>query len=214
MRRHSLIALLAVSAIVTFNNLGNVHAINGVANRQEQQTIKPLLLKLGTERPELSFQLLSGEKAPTWQALNGRVVIVDFWATWCPPCIESIPRLNDLHAKFEHEKVTFFSVTYEPPAYVREFLKEHPMVSEVGIDDSLDTFKTFQAWGIPVIFIFDSKGKLVATTHPNNLTPEVISAALRGEVPQVKQAVPWSDPAGAEGYFRKLQLELKEKYKQ
>ena len=214
MRRHSLIALLVVSGIVTLNNLSNVHAINGVPKRQEQQTIKPSLLKLGTERPALSFQLLSGKNAPTWQTLEGRVVIVDFWATWCTPCIESIPRLNDLHARFEHEKVTFFSVTYEPPQYVREFLKEHPIGSEVAIDDSLDTFKTFQAWGIPVIFIFDSKGKLVATTHPNNLTPEVISAALRGEVPQVKQAVPWSDPAGAESYFRKLQLELKEKYKQ
>jgi|ERR1041384_754738 thiol-disulfide isomerase/thioredoxin len=213
MRRHSLIALLVVSGIVTLNNLSNVHVINGVTKHQEQQTTKPSLLKLGTERPALSFQLLSGEKAPTWQALEGRVVIMDFWATWCTPCIESIPRLNDLHAKFEHEKVTFFSVTYEPPPYVREFLKEHPIASAVAIDDSFDTFKLFQAWGIPVIFIFDSKGKLVATTHPNNLTPEVISAALRGEVPQVKQAVPWSDPAGAEGYFRKLQLELKEKYK-
>jgi len=214
MRRHSLIALLVLSGIVMLNNLSNVHAINGVSTRQEQQTVKPSLLKLGTERPVLSFQLLSGEKAPTWQALEDRVVIMDFWATWCIPCIESIPRLNDLHRRFEHEKVTFFSVTYEPPPYVREFLKEHPIASEVAIDDSLDTFKTFQAWGIPVIFIFDSKGKLVATTHPNNLTPEVISAALRGEVPQVKQAVPWSDPAGAENYFRKLQLELKEKYNQ
>ena len=214
MRRHSLIALLVVSGIVTLNNLSNVPAINGVPPRQEQQTIKASLPKLGTERPTLSFQLLSGKQAPTWPALEGRVVIMDFWATWCAPCIASIPRLNDLHARFEHEKVTFFSVTYEPPPYVREFLKEHPIASEVGIDDSFDTFKTFQAWGIPVIFIFDSKGKLVATTHPNNLTPEVISAALRGEVPQVKQAVPWSDPVGAENYFRKLQLELKEKYKQ
>ena len=207
MRMQAMIGLLVVAGIVTLSNLSNVHA-------QEQQTTKPSLLKLGTERPELSLQLLSGEKAPTWQALEGRVVIMDFWATWCTPCIESIPRLNDLHAKFEHDKVTFFSVTYEPPPYVREFLKEHPIASEIAIDDSFDTFKTFQAWGIPVIFIFDSKGKLVATTHPNNLTPEVISAALRGEVPQVKQAVPWSDPVGAEGYFRKLQLELKEKYKQ
>ncbi|HET6975862.1 MAG TPA: TlpA disulfide reductase family protein [Pyrinomonadaceae bacterium] len=214
MRMHSLIALLVVSGIVTLNSLSNVPASNGVPNHQEKQTIKASLPKLGTERPALSFQLLSGKQAPTWPALEGRVVIVDFWATWCAPCIASIPGLNNLHARFEHEKVSFFSVTYEPPPYVREFLKEHPIASEVGIDDSFDTFKTFQAWGIPVIFIFDSKGKLVATTHPNNLTPEVISAALRGEVPQVKQAVPWSDPGGAENYFRKLQLELKEKYKQ
>jgi thiol-disulfide isomerase/thioredoxin len=209
-----LIGSLFVSGMLAISNLSSVHAIKAVANNQDQPTTKPSLLKIGTERPELSLQLLSGGPAPTWQGLEGRVVVMDFWATWCAPCIASIPRLNELHTKFEKEKVTFFSVTYEPPQYVREFLKEHPMAAEVAIDDSFNTFKTFQAWGIPVIFIFDSKGKLIATVHPNNLTPEVLSAALRGEVPNVKPAVPWHDPVGAENYFRKLQLELKEKYKQ
>jgi thiol-disulfide isomerase/thioredoxin len=203
-----------VSGTVALSNLTSAHTIKAVANRQEDPTAKPSLLKVGTERPELSLQLLSGAPAPTWKALEGRVVVMDFWATWCPPCIESIPRLNELHTKFEKEKVKFFSVTYEPPRYVSEFVKEHPIAAEIAIDDSLNTFKTFQAWGIPVIFIFDSHGKLIATVHPNNLTPEVLYAALRGEIPKVKQAVPWSDPVGAENYFRKLQLELKEKYKQ
>jgi len=213
MRKRSLLGLLFVSGMGVLNNSGSVQAIKAVANSQDETT-KPSLLKIGTERPELSLQLLSGAPVPTWQALEGRVVVMDFWATWCTPCIESIPRLNALHTKFANEKVTFLSVTYEPPQYVREFLKEHPMAAEVAIDDSFNTFKTFQAWGIPVIYIFDSKGKLIATAHPNNLTAEVIDAALRGEAPNVKQAVPWNNPAGAETYFRKLQRELKEKYKQ
>ena len=214
MRRHSLIALLVVCGFVALNHLSSAHNAKAVGNRQDEPTTKPSLPKIGTERPELSFHFLSGGPDPTWQTLEGQVVVMDFWATWCAPCIDSIPHLNELHTKFEKEKVSFFSVTYEPARYVREFLKEHPMATEVAIDDSLNTFKTFRAWGIPVIFIFDSKGKLVATVHPNNLTPEVLHAALRGEVPQVKQATPWHDPAGAESYFRKLQLELKEKYKQ
>jgi len=214
MRRHSLIALLVVSGIVALNHLSGVHNVKAVANRQDNPTSKPSLPEIGTERPELSLHLLSGGPDPKWQTLEGQVVVMDFWATWCPPCIDSIPHLNELHTKFEKEKVKFFSVTYEPALHVREFLKEHPMATEVAIDDSLNTFKTFRAWGIPVIFIFDAKGRLVATVHPNNLTPEVLYAALRGEVPKVKQAVPWHDPAGAESYFRKLQLELKEKYKQ
>jgi thiol-disulfide isomerase/thioredoxin len=214
MRRQSLGALLVVCGFVALNHFSSVRNVKAVGNRQDEATTKPSLPKIGTERPELSFQLLSGGPDPRWQTLEGQVVVIDFWATWCPPCIDSIPHLNELHTKFEKEKVKFFSVTYEPPGYVREFLKEHPMAAEVAIDDSFNTFKTLQAWGIPVIFIFDSKGKLVATVHPNNLTPEVLYAALRGEVPQVKQAVPWHDPAGAESYFRKLQLELKEKYKQ
>ena len=214
MIRLSLIALLVVSGFVALNHLGSVHNVNAVENHQDESTTKPSLPKIGTERPEISFHLLSAGPDPTWQTLEGQVVVMDFWATWCAPCIDSIPRLNELHTKFEKEKVRFFSVTYEPAQYVREFLKEHPMAAEVAIDDSFNTFKTFRAWGIPVIFIFDVKGKLVATVHPNNLTPEVLYAALRGEVPKVKQAVAWHDPAGAENYFRKLQLELKEKYKQ
>ena len=214
MSRLSLVALLLVSGFVALSQLSSVPNLNAPGNRQDEPTTKPSLPKIGTERPELSFHLLSGGQDPKWQTLEGQVVVMDFWATWCAPCIDSIPHLNELHTKFEKEKVRFFSVTYEPARYVREFLKEHPMAAEVAIDDSLETFKTFRAWGIPVIFIFDSKGKLVATVHPNNLTPEVLYAALRGEVPNVKQAVPWHDPAGAESYFRKLQLELKEKYKQ
>lgn len=214
MRRHSLIALLlAVSGIVALN-LNSLHSARAVAPRQDEPAAKPSLPKIGTERPELSLRLLSGGPDPTWQTLEGQVVVMDFWATWCAPCIDSIPHMNEIHTKFEKEKVKFFSITYEPAQYVREFLKEHPMAAEVAIDDSFNTFKTFRAWGIPVIFIFDSKGKLVATVHPNNLTPEVLNAALRGEIPKVKPATPWHDPAGAEGYFRKLQLELKEKYKQ
>ena len=215
MRRHSLIALLVVvSGIVALNHLSSVHNVAAGGNGQDEPTTQPSLPKIGTERPELSLHLLSGGSDPKWQTLEGQVVVMDFWATWCTPCIDSIPHLNELHTKFEKEKVKFFSVTYEPPGYVREFLKEHPMAAEVAIDDSFNTFKTFRAWGIPVIFIFDAKGKLVATVHPNNLTPEVLYAALRGEVPKVKQATPWHDPAEAESYFRKLQLELKEKYKQ
>jgi len=200
-----LILLIELFASITLHVCGQTGA--------EQSVKPPTQLKIGVERPNLSFRLLSGEKDPTWKYLEGKVVVIDFWATWCAPCIDAIPKLNALHKQFEGQKIAFFSVTYEPGPYVHEFMKEHPIESEVGLDDSMSTFKSFQAWGIPVIFIFNAQGKLVASVHPKNLSAEVLSAALRGDIPQVEQSTPWHDPIGAEAYFTKLQKELQEKYK-
>jgi len=172
----------------------------------------PAGVKVGDLRPPLEFRFLSGAKAPTWDAMKGRVVVMDFWATWCPPCVGAIPKMNQLHREFAKD-ATFVSITYEPEPHVRQFLKEHPIDGDVGIDEALATFKGFQAWGIPVVYLFDRQGKLVSAVHPDNLTSAVISAVARGEVPDVKQATPWSDPHGAEEYFRKNQQELREKYR-
>jgi thiol-disulfide isomerase/thioredoxin len=171
----------------------------------------PIGVKIGDAAPRLDFHLLSNGKFPRWESLRGRVVVMDFWATWCAPCVGAIPALNELHRDFAGKDVTFMSVTYEPERHVWRFLGTHPIDGEVGIDDSLATFKSFQAWGIPVVYVFGRDGRLLSAVHPKNLTADVLTAALRGEVPDVKQSIPWSDPRGAEEYFRKNQRELREK---
>jgi thiol-disulfide isomerase/thioredoxin len=215
--------LLAPVNICSLHGAG--HSERGFAERAKTAQLVPVqqpdrvALKLGDVRPALAFQMLSGAKTPTWQALEGQVVVIDFWATWCMPCIKAIPRLNELDRQFKTKGVTFISVSYEPANYIRQFLKDHPIDADVGIDDTLDTFRNFQAWGIPVMFVFDRSGRLISTVHPNEFTPEVLSAALRGEIPNVKQAKPWSedhpngvDPRTADEFFQKNQRELKEKY--
>lgn len=168
-------------------------------------------VKIGDGRPQLSFRMLSGSSSPKWDDLKGKIVVIDFWATWCEPCVAAIPAMNRLHHEFA-DKVRFISVTYEPTGYVRGFLRDHPIESDVAIDDDLATFKTFKAWGIPVVFIFDSDGKLLTAVHPNKLTPAVLASAIKGAVPVIEQSMPWKDPDGAEKYFRQNQKELKEKY--
>lgn len=173
----------------------------------------PAMPAIGQPGPELNFWLLaSGKRAPHWKDLAGKVVVVDFWATWCTPCIAAFPTLNNLHRDFAGKDVEFFSVTYEPAPHVQEFLKTHPLESTVGIDDSLNAFRNFAAWGIPVIYIFGRDGKLLTAVHPKHLDASLLEKALRGETPDVPQSKPWSDPAGAEAYFAKQQRELRQKY--
>ena len=176
----------------------------------ETKEAKPAIA-VGEKGPPLGFRLLSGKEAPTWKNLEGKIIVLDFWATWCSPCVAAFPKMNELHQEFANKGVSFFSITYEPDAYVREFLQKHPLESEIGIDESFSAFKSFAAWGIPVVFVFDRNGKLAAAVHPEHLSSAVLSKVLAGEVPDVPQSKPWSDPVGAEIYFKKLQQDLLKK---
>ncbi len=170
-----------------------------VVTGQEQTSTT---LKIGDSRPELNFNLSNGSRGPSWYELEGKVVVFDFWASWCAPCIASIPKLNDLQSKFHDKPVKFYSITYESPQKVAEFLRAHPLRTIVGFDNDLATFKSFRSWGIPGIYMFDRKGNVIAVTGTEELTEAVVNDALAGRIPKVKQYMGWRDPAGAEKYFR------------
>ncbi|MEZ5333137.1 MAG: TlpA disulfide reductase family protein [Thermoanaerobaculia bacterium] len=161
-------------------------------------------LAIGAERPGISFHRLDGAEIPTWEELEGDLVVVDFWASWCQPCVAAFPDLNELQARFGGRGVRFLSVTYEPEAFVRSFLAEHPLRTTVALDPELASFASFNAWGIPVVYLFDRRGRLLTSLHPVHLTAELIEKALNGEPLEVEEARGWSDPTGAREYFASL----------
>lgn len=163
-----------------------------------------LTLQKGETPPELDFGLLDVQKTgkTKWSALKNKVVVLDFWATWCAPCIDSIPKINALTERFEDSEVEFFSITYERPEKVREFLKKHPLLTNVGIDNNLVTFKAFKAWGIPMVIIVNGNGRIASVIHPDELNNRLLEQIIAGKMPDVKQHPGWPDPAQAEQYFR------------
>ena len=66
--------------------------------------------------------------------LKGNVVVLEFWATWCGPCIAAIPHLNALTEEFKGKPVRFISVTDEDETKVRKFLEKRTMSSWIGLD--------------------------------------------------------------------------------
>ena len=173
-----------------------------VASLYAQQ--KHELLRIGDRPPALNFTTYGNEKRIDWASLKGRVVIVEFWATWCPPCIQNIPHINTLVKEFSNEPVTFISVTYENMEMVEKFLKTHTINTIIGLDNDFAMFESFKAWGIPMTVIVNKQGIVVSVLHPDHLDKFVINEVLSGKVPQVKPALPWADPEGAENYFRSL----------
>ena len=191
--------LVLIAALMIFT------AANGARTSlaQEQPTKR---LPLGAVKPAIDARSLDGAAVPTWQDLRGKVVIMDFWATWCTPCIESIPHLNSLKKELADQPVSLLSITYEPGAKVREFLKTHKIETDILIDNDLSTFKSFSSWGIPITYVFDKEGRLVAGVSPKNLTADIVRKIIAGETPPLKEHGGWDDPAGAAKYFRE-QLE-------
>ena len=161
-------------------------------------------LRIGDPRPELVARSLSDSQPIGWKDFEGEVAVVDFWATWCAPCVESFPKFNSLEKEFADRPVRFVSVTYEPESMIRPFLEKHPLDTPIAIDNDFHSFKSFKAWGIPAVYIFNPTGDLVSVIHPEKLDREVIETVLNGQVPRVKQSRGWKDPEGAEKHFRSL----------
>ncbi len=167
---------------------------------EEKQTT----LKTGDAAPEPNFEVLSDGSRPRLADFEGKYLFLDFWATWCPPCVESIPHLNALQARFRGRPARFFSITYEPAGMVRPFLEKHGLEVPVGLDDDFSTFQAYRAWGIPTLYVINPEGTIVSVASPFDVTEEVVEAVLAGGVPDIEQYEGWPDPQGAEEYFRSL----------
>jgi len=86
--------------------------------------------RAGEAAPELGLEQVlqapSGTEA-SWEKLGGKVVVLEFWATWCAPCIAAIPHLNELADHFKGKPVQFIAITDEKADVVEGFLKKRAM---------------------------------------------------------------------------------------
>lgn len=122
----------------------------------------------------------------SWEALRGRAVVVEFWATWCAPCVGAIPHWNELVEAFAGEPIVFLSVSDEDEARVRRFLEKRPILGAVALDADRDTFEAYGVEGIPHTVLVDAQGRVRAVTRPAALEVEHLRALVAGETPEVE----------------------------
>lgn len=115
--------------------------------------------------------------------LRGNVVLLEFWATWCGPCIETIPHMNKLVDKFQGRPVRFISVTDEKAATVRAFMADHPMKAWIALDPSERLSEAFHVRGIPRAILIDPYGIMRHITDPRFLDASDIEESLKAKPP-------------------------------
>jgi peroxiredoxin len=115
------------------------------------------------QRQHLDFTLrdLDG-KDWKFQDLRGKVVLVNFWATWCPPCRKEMPDLETLYQRLQSQGFVVLAISDEESAKVLPFIRERGVTFPVLLDPGRKVHDMFAVEGIPKSFVYDREGKLVA----------------------------------------------------
>lgn len=98
----------------------------------------------------------------TLSKLRGKVVLLNFWATWCPPCRKEMPDLDALYTRFKERGFVVLAISDEDPEKVRPFIGAHHYRFPVLLDPGRAVNEAFRVEGIPKNFIYDREGKLAA----------------------------------------------------
>jgi peroxiredoxin len=101
-------------------------------------------------------------KAWHLQDLKGKVVLVNFWATWCPPCRKEMPDLDALYNKFKDQGFVVLAISDEEATKISPYIAEHKVSYPIMLDPGRKVNDAFIVEGIPKSFVYDRSGKMVA----------------------------------------------------
>jgi thiol-disulfide isomerase/thioredoxin len=131
---------------------------------------------VGTRFPEHELKYVQG-KDPA----HPRLVIVDFWATWCAPCIEAIPHLNEIAGQFADARVAVVGVSREPETTVLRFLSKGQLKYTAALDVDGSLNRDLRIWALPFSFIVNSASKIIWRGLPESITDALLRELLANE---------------------------------
>lgn len=118
-------------------------------------------LEVGEEIPDFAGVDLDGASVTLSEFRNREVVVLDFWATWCQPCVRSMPSLEALNEEFDHRGAEFLAVNVgEGSEVVREFVEDRAFSVRVVMDEQEDISSEYGVRGIPQLVIVGRDGSV------------------------------------------------------
>jgi peroxiredoxin len=120
---------------------------------------------VGKPAPDVNLKLLDQGEFRLKDHRGAHVVMLDFWATWCGPCVQELPLLAEVAAAYKDKGVVFYAVNeQEKPDQIHTFLKERKLAITVALDSDGAVGTAYQAEAIPLLVLIDKKG-VVQSVH-------------------------------------------------
>jgi cytochrome c biogenesis protein CcmG/thiol:disulfide interchange protein DsbE len=115
--------------------------------------------------PSFTLPLIGSSKGTISLAdLKGKVVYLDFWATWCPPCRKSFPWMQDIYQRYKDKGLAVVAVSVNARQKDAEkFIKEHNPNFITAFDSGKKTAKTYKLEAMPSSYLIDRQGKIIST---------------------------------------------------
>lgn len=116
----------------------------------------------GQKAPDFTLKDLNGYQV-SLSSFKGKVVLLNFWATWCPPCRDEIPSMNKLSQQMKNKKFIILAVSTDRAVVdVKDFIKKHPMNFPVLVDYNLSVSKSlYKIFMVPTSLLIDKNGVIV-----------------------------------------------------
>jgi cytochrome c biogenesis protein CcmG/thiol:disulfide interchange protein DsbE len=116
--------------------------------------------------PAPAFKLPTLDGVVSLDSLRGKVVYVDFWASWCGPCRQSFPWMKSLHERYAGKGLVIVAINLDKDrGAAAGVLEKYPAPFVVAFDPSGKTAKAIKVWGMPTSYIVGPTGAILAT-HP------------------------------------------------
>ena len=169
------------------SGLANIHEKLGNIELASEYKVKadPSLGWVGQVLPDFSAAVDLDGKPISLADYRGKVVLLDFWAVWCGPCLGEIPRIKAVYEKYHDQGFEVIGVSLdEDAAVLREFIKEKEMPWRQILDGQRWAGHLVQQYGvcsIPAPFLIDREGKVISVKARGSLLDELVEAEIVGK---------------------------------
>ena len=114
----------------------------------------------------------------TLEGLRGRVILLEYWATWCVPCLASVPHVRELYDKFSSRGLQVISITDEDREIAKPFVEKNKMSYVIGLGGK-ETRRAYGVKAIPMAFLIGRDGRILWQGKPIELKDAQIEDALQ-----------------------------------